>query len=38
MPSVNPEERDNALFPPWQTEVELPRADCVHDFAVPKQP
>lgn len=38
MPSVNPEERDNALFHPWQTEVELPRADCVHDFAVPKQP
>jgi type II secretory pathway pseudopilin PulG len=38
MPSVNPEERDNALFPPWQTEVKLPRAECVHDFAVPKQP
>lgn len=29
------EEHDTALFPPWTTEVDLPRADCTHDFTVP---
>lgn len=29
------EEKDTALFPPWQTTLDLPRADCIHDFDVP---
>jgi hypothetical protein len=29
------EEHDTALFPPWTTEIDLPRADCTHDFVVP---
>ncbi|NCA11457.1 hypothetical protein EBR56_06565 [bacterium] len=29
------EENDTALFHPWQTTLDLPRADCTHDFDVP---
>jgi hypothetical protein len=29
------EEHDTALFPPWTTELDLPRSDCTHDFTVP---
>lgn len=29
------EEHDTAFFPPWTTGVDLPRADCTHDFTVP---
>lgn len=29
------EEHDTALFPPWRTTLDLPRADCTHDFSVP---
>jgi len=32
------EDHDTALFPPWTTAIELPRADCRHDFFVPQQP
>jgi len=30
------EEHDTALFPPWKTELDLPRSDCTHDFTVPE--
>jgi hypothetical protein len=29
------EEHDTALFPPWRTMLDLPQADCNHDFTVP---
>ena len=29
------EELDTALFAPWTTTLDLPRADCIHDFDVP---
>lgn len=29
------EEVDTALFAPWTTTLDLPRADCIHDFTVP---
>lgn len=29
------ETHDTALFAPWATQVDLPRADCTHDFDVP---
>ena len=35
LPADNPADHDSALFPPWQTTVDLPQASCQHDFAVP---
>ncbi len=32
------EEHDTALFAPWTTAIDLPRADCTHDFDVPARP
>jgi hypothetical protein len=32
------EEHDTALFAPWTTTIDLPRADCTHDFTVPATP
>ena len=32
------EEHDTALFAPWTTTLDLPRADCTHDFNVPATP
>ena len=29
------ETHDTALFAPWTTQIDLPRADCTHDFDVP---
>lgn len=30
------EEHDTAIFSPWTTTLDLPRADCTHDFTVPE--
>jgi hypothetical protein len=35
LPAENPADHDNALFPPWQTTIDLPQASCQRDFAVP---
>lgn len=29
------EAHDTALFPPWTSDIDLPRADCAHDIVVP---
>lgn len=29
------EDHDTALFPPWTTAIDLPRADCTYDLDVP---
>jgi len=31
------EAHDTALFSPWTTGIDLPRADCSHDFVVPAE-
>ena len=36
--TVATEQRDNSLFSPYRVELELPRADCRHDFEVPAAP
>ena len=38
LPADNPADHDSALFPPWQTTVDLPQASCQRDFAVPGEP
>ncbi len=38
LPADNPADHDSALFPPWQTTIDLPRVSCQHDFAVPGEP
>lgn len=35
LPAENPADHDDALFPPWQTDVNLPQEPCQRDFAVP---
>ncbi|MEA1952421.1 MAG: hypothetical protein U9N87_13660 [Planctomycetota bacterium] len=36
--SMPTEARDNALFAPYETHVDLPQDDCRQDFDVPRQP
>ena len=35
LPAENPADHDNALFPPWQTTVDLPQASSHKNFDVP---